>query len=266
MINQGKKNILGLLVDAIDYEYVVQKIIESAQNKQSCTVAALSVHAVVNGVLDQVHQRRLNGLTLLTPDGQPVRWALNWIYKTNLTDRVYGPDLMLKILAQATFKNLAVYFYGNSYTFENLKTNLLNHFPNLKIVGMQAAQYRRLSHIEREQVIEQIHASGAEIVFVGLGCPRQEVWLYEYQKQLSLPLIAVGAAFDFHAGWVRQAPRWMQDHGLEWLFRLCQEPGRLWKRYFFYNPIYIWLILLQWIGKKYTPLMPNGRESMENYG
>lgn len=246
MIDRGKKNILGVCVNALDYEAAVEKIITAARDRQKMTVSALAVHGVMTGVLDEVHRYRLNHLDLILPDGQPVRWALDLLYKTRLPDRVCGPDTMLLVCQRAAMEGLPIYLYGStSQVLENLSKNLCAKFPNLIIAGTQPSKFRRVTPEEKKEIAKEIRESGAAITFVGLGCPRQEVWAYEYGDELSMPLMAVGAAFDFHAGNLPKAPKFLSDLGLEWLYRLIQEPKRLWKRYILLNPLYIWLFILQ---------------------
>lgn len=268
MINEGRFPILGVKISAIDYEYGVKAIIEAAKKGESLAMTALAVHGVMTGFYDPVHRRRLNGFDLVTPDGQPVRWALNWIHKIKLPDRVYGPTLTLKVIEAAETEGVPVYFYGSKQeTLDLLLANLRQKFPNLKVAGAEPSKFRRLNAEEKQEVIERIKNSGAAIAFVGLGCPRQEVWVYEYRNYLPMPLMAVGAAFDFHAGTVPQAPPWMQNLGLEWLFRLIQEPGRLWKRYVLLNPVYLTFAFLETLSLAKRPvLMPNGMEPEESYG
>lgn len=139
--------------------------------------------------------------------------------------------------------------------------------PNLIIAGIEPSKFRRLPAHERIELAERLKASGANAVFLGLGCPRQEVWAYEYRNLLNIPILAVGAAFDFHAGTLSQAPQTMQDMGLEWLYRLVHEPKRLWRRYVILNPLYLWHIFLQDLGlRKFVPRMPDGSERIESYG
>src|SRR3954463_12756060 len=195
------------MVDAIDYEAVVERIIGAAHERRSMSVSALAVHGVMTGVLDPAHRYRLNHLDLVVPDGQPVRWALNGLYKTRLTDRVYGPTLTLKLCETAAAESLPVYFYGSQpNVLYELSRNLCERFPNLKIAGSQPSRFRPLSASEKLEVAQRIVDSGAQLTFVGLGCPRQEVWAYEYRDLLPMPIIAVGAAFDFHAQTLPQAP------------------------------------------------------------
>lgn len=268
MIDKGKHSILGINVNAVDYEFAVDKITTAAKNKQPCAVSALAVHGVMTGFLDRVHARRLNGLDLVVPDGQPVRWALSWLHGKKLGDRVYGPNLTLKVAESLTKEGLSIYLYGSKKdTLEKFAENLGKMYPGLKIAGMEASKFRRLSESERMELVQRIEDSGANAVFLGLGCPRQETWAYEYRNLLNIPILAVGAAFDFHAGTLPQAPKWMQDAGLEWFFRLTQEPKRLWQRYAVLNPLYLWHIFQQYVGlKKFAPTMPDGKEKIESYG
>jgi exopolysaccharide biosynthesis WecB/TagA/CpsF family protein len=246
MFDCGKRNLLGVLVNIIDYEAIVEQIIAHAHQRQPFAVSALAVHGVMTGVLDLHHRYRLNHLDAIVPDGQPVRWALNWLYGANMGDRVYGPTLMLKLCERAAQESLPIYLYGSRpETLGALCRNLQTKFPHLKIVGFHSSFFRQLSAPEKIAIIQTIQDSGAALVFVGLGCPRQEIWLYEYQQAIPLPKIAVGAAFDFHAGVLSQAPVQWQQWGLEWLYRLIQEPKRLWKRYVVYNSLYLCLLLLQ---------------------
>lgn len=255
MKDKGKENILGVCVNAIDYEAVVAKILEAAEQRYPLALSALAVHGVITGVLDITHRYRLNQLDLVVPDGQPVRWALNLLYRVGLTDRVYGPTLMLKVCEQAAQRRLPIYLYGSRpAVLEQLTANLHERFPDIIIAGTQPSRFRQVSQEEQSDIVNEIQASGAAMVFVGLGCPRQEIWVYEYRTLLAMPLLAVGAAFDFHAGIVPQAPEPMQRLGLEWFYRFLQEPRRLWRRYVFLNPLYLLLLGLQATGlRRFDP-------------
>lgn len=255
MIDAGKRNVLGVNVNVIDYEAAVERIIQAAKNQQGLSVSALAVHGVMTGALDDTHRYRLNHFDLICPDGQPVRWALNMMYKTKLRDRVYGPNLTLYTAERAAQEGLPIYLYGSrSEVLAAFSKNLRSRYPKLEIAGYQPSRFRTVTPEEKQEIVEQIHNSGAAITFVGLGCPRQEVWAYEYRDALSMPLLAVGAAFDFHAGLLAQAPKYMQDMGLEWFFRLTKEPKRLWKRYVLLNPHYVWLLSQQMAGlRRFDP-------------
>jgi N-acetylglucosaminyldiphosphoundecaprenol N-acetyl-beta-D-mannosaminyltransferase len=252
MIERGKHNILGVLVNAVDYEAVVTRIIASALSQQKLAVSAIAVHGVMVGLLDAEQRYRLNCLDLVVPDGQPVRWALNCLYNVHLHDRVYGPSLMRALCAHAARLGIPVFFYGSTdEVLRKLCAQLRQEFTSLSIAGAQSSKFRCLSAAEKDLLCGDVRTSGARIVFVGLGCPRQEVWAYEFRDQLSVPIIAVGAAFAFLAGTTPQAPEWMQVSGLEWLFRLASEPKRLWKRYLCLNPLFIGSLLMQLAGLRF---------------
>ena len=249
MIDHGKKNLLGIGINAVDYDAAVASIIQAAHSGRPYGVSALAVHGIMTGVMDRQHCYRLNQLDMIVPDGQPVRWALNWLYRLGLQDRVYGPNLTLRVCEAAAREALPIFLFGSDgATLSRLEKQLKERFPNLQIAGSQASLFRCLSATEKEELVNRIRASGARITLVGIGCPRQEVWAYEFREALSMPIMAVGAAFAFHSGQLAQAPEWMQKRGLEWAFRLYREPKRLWKRYAVTNPAYVSLLALQLCG------------------
>jgi N-acetylglucosaminyldiphosphoundecaprenol N-acetyl-beta-D-mannosaminyltransferase len=246
MIDRGKRNILGVLIDAVDYDAALERIVAAARTRSPLAVSALAVHGVMTGVLDPPHRYRLNRFDLIVPDGQPVRWALNWLHRAGLPDRVYGPTLMLKTCQRAADEGLPVFLYGGTNDLlASLRANLERTFPSLKIAGTEPSRFRRVTAEETGEIVDKIVASGAAITFVGLGCPRQEVFAFELREALSMPLLAVGAAFNFHAGQLSQAPSYLQTYGFEWLYRLLREPRRLWRRYLLLNPLYLSLLALQ---------------------
>jgi N-acetylglucosaminyldiphosphoundecaprenol N-acetyl-beta-D-mannosaminyltransferase len=249
MIDYGTFNVLGIPIAAVDYEAATERIIQAALEGRPLAVSALAVHGLMTGVLDREHRYRLRHFDMLVPDGQPVRWALRWLHGVYLPDRVYGPTLMLRVCERAARLGLPIYLFGaTSEILEALCDRLHRRFPQLRIAGTQPSRFRQLSPAEAEELVRQIRKSGAALTFVGLGCPRQEVWAYEFRDALSMPVLAVGAAFAFHAGLLKQAPPSWQRRGLEWLYRLIQEPRRLWKRYVLLNPLYLTLILAQRLG------------------
>lgn len=249
MIDRGKKSVLGVGVNVVDYEGAVSRIMAAGKNKEPLGVSALAVHGVMTGALDPEHKFRLNRLGLVTPDGQPVRWALRILHGERLPDRVYGPNMTLYTCEKAAENGLSIYLYGSRQeVLDAFADNLQEKYPGLKIAGSEASKFRTLTPEEDSELNERILASGADIVFVGLGCPRQEVFAYEHAEALKRPVLAVGAAFDFHAGLLKQAPNWMQDRGLEWLFRLWMEPKRLWRRYLYLNPLYVSMVACQKLG------------------
>lgn len=254
MLDYGKHNILGIGVNAIDYASAVDRVIEAAKQNQPMAVTALAVHGVMTGVMDREHHYRLNQFDLVCPDGQPVRWALNGLHAKKfagpkLADRVYGPELTLRLCEAAAEEKVPIYLFGATEDMlDQFAQKLGERFDGLNIVGKRASAFRQISPEERDELASEINASGAQMCFVGLGCPRQEIFAYEMREHLSMPLIAVGAAFAFHAGVLEQAPPWMQNAGLEWLFRLTREPGRLWRRYVYLNPAYLSLLAMQKLG------------------
>ena len=249
MIDLGKRNVLGIGVNAIDYEAAVARVIEAGKQRRAMAVTALAVHGVMTGVDDQEHRYRLNQFDLVCPDGQPVRWALNWLHGCELEDRVYGPNLTLFLCEAAAEQDVPVFLFGaTDEMIAAFADQLCRKYPKLQIAGKRSSRFRTLTEDERDSLAEEINASGAGMCFVGLGCPRQEVFAYEMRSRVHMPLVAVGAAFAFHAGMLSQAPPWMQRNGLEWFYRLTKEPGRLWKRYLTTNPAYLTRMIGQKMG------------------
>ena len=235
--------VAGIRVSCATYETATASIVEAARTRTSALVAATSAHGLTLGAIDAEFGALLNDFDLITPDGQPVRWALNALYQAGLPDRVYGPVLMLRVCQAAARAGIGIYLYGSRpEVLERLVQRLPTLVSGLTIAGHRSPPFRPTTPEEDADDVRDIKQSGAGIVFVGLGCPRQERWAFEHRDRLPMPLVCVGAAFDFHAGTIRQAPRWMQDRGLEWLFRLCSEPRRLWRRYTKHVPLFIVLV------------------------
>jgi exopolysaccharide biosynthesis WecB/TagA/CpsF family protein len=224
----------------VDYQAATDRVLAAAHAGRPLALTALAVHGVMTGVQDRAHGARLNSFDLVTPDGQPVRWALNLLHRAGLRERVYGPTLTLRVLARCAGEGLPVYLYGSTdATLDRLVAALTEQFPDLKIAGREASKFRAAEPGEDAAIAGRIRGSGARVVLVGLGCPRQEQFTYAMRPLLDLPLLAVGAAFDYHAGLLRKPPPWMQRAGLEWLWRLALEPRRLWRRYVLLNPAFL---------------------------
>lgn len=241
-----RRNLLGVDVCSTDYAEACEAIRAAAVERRPLAVTALAVHGVMTGALDPEHRSRLNTLDMVVPDGQPVRWGLNLLYGDGLLDRVCGPQLMLHVCAMAAENGLAIGFYGNrAEVLEELCCKLRARFPGLVIAAAMPSRFGRVDQAEQTALARQIAGSGIDILFVGLGCPRQEVWAYENRGQLPMPILAVGAALDFHANRLPIAPKWMQDRGFEWAFRLWHEPRRLWRRYLLLNPLYLAMLAAQ---------------------
>jgi N-acetylglucosaminyldiphosphoundecaprenol N-acetyl-beta-D-mannosaminyltransferase len=226
MRKHGKLNLLGVRVDATDYHDTVERIVCAARSRTGMTVSALAVHGVMTGVLDPVHRYRLNHLDLLVPDGQPVRWALNLLHDARLTDRVYGPRLMLELCGRAAREGLSIYLYGSrGEVLERLQARLSARLPGLRIAGAEPSRFRRLSPEESGEVVARIRVSGAAITLVGLGCPRQEIWAFEHRDVLGMPIVAVGAAFDFHAGTLARLLPSFRTTASSGCSGWCRSPG-----------------------------------------
>ncbi len=224
----------------VDYESATKIIIDHAERNISFGVSALAVHGLMESVTDANLRTVVNDIDLIVPDGQPIRWALNSFYKLGMRDRVYGPTLTLHVLEAAGKKGLKVYLYGSTAaTLEKFQQFIVDTYPEVKIAGIHEDRFREATPEEDEADIKKINESGAHIVLVGRGCPRQELWVADHKGKIHAAMMAVGAAFDFHAGNVTQAPKWMQDNGLEWFYRLLKEPGRLWKRYLVTNAHFV---------------------------
>lgn len=249
MRDLGKRDVLGVLVDALDHDAAVERVMSAARDRRPFAATALAVHGVMTGVDDREHAYRLNSFDLITPDGQPVRWALNALHGARLIENVYGSRLMRGICSAAGEAGLSVYLYGSRpEVLERLENALRRDFPTLWIAGSHPSKFRRTTSAEKLAIVEEIRGSGAAITLVGLGCPRQEVFAYEYRDALGMPVVAVGAAFDYIAGVLPEPHPAVRRFGLEWLHRLVQEPRRLWKRYTVVNARFIALFGLQALG------------------
>lgn len=237
-----KYSLFGIVYTATDYEEAANVIIDHGTGNISFGVSALAVHGLITAYGDPLLKSLVNRIDLVVPDGQPIRWALNNFYNAGLRDRVYGPQLTLKVLEEADREGLSVYLFGSTaHTCEKFADFISAKYPHIRMAGIHVDRFREATEEEDKEDIRKINASGAHIVLVGRGCPRQEIWVANHLGKVNAVMMAVGAAFDFHAGTVKQAPKWMQDVGLEWLFRLIQEPRRLWKRYLLTNSTFIWL-------------------------
>ncbi len=242
----ARHDVLGVRIHATHYAQAVDAIFEAAYARQAFAATALAVHGVMTGASDPEQRARLNSLDLVVPDGQPVRWALNWLYGTRLADRVYGPFLMRAVCERAANEGLRIFFYGSDEkTLGALIASLMRKFPALRIAGHRASRFARATTQQWDEDVAAIRAAAPDLVFCGLGCPRQETWVYEMREYISAPLIAVGAAFPLWAGVKSMAPAWMQQAGLEWFYRLSHEPLRLWHRYLVYNPLFVLGVLRQ---------------------
>jgi N-acetylglucosaminyldiphosphoundecaprenol N-acetyl-beta-D-mannosaminyltransferase len=233
--------VLGIPLALTDYEETLDWIDATVATGRKGYICVAAVHTVMVCQEDPDLREAVMGADFTVPDGQPLVWAMNMLGH-QLPSRVYGPELMDRACARAARTGLKMYLYGgrNQGALVQLALNMRRRYPGLQIVGGYAPPFRELTSEEEDAVIEEIDRSGADVVWVGIGVPKQEKWMARMRPRLEAPvLIGVGAAFDFHAGLVPQAPDWMQRAGLEWAYRLAHEPKRLWKRYARYNPRFV---------------------------
>ncbi|MFH2102012.1 MAG: WecB/TagA/CpsF family glycosyltransferase [Chloroflexota bacterium] len=246
--------ILGTRLDPTSYEAATAIILEWVRKRESRTVCVANVHMIMEAHDSPEFRALVNAADLVTPDGMPLVWSLRRLGHAQ-QQRVYGPDLTLKLAEAAARQGVPVGFYGSTQAvLKQMASVFGSRFPTLQIAYTFSPPFRPLSREEDGMIIEAINQSGVRILFVGLGCPKQERWMAEHKGRVHAVMLGVGAAFDFIAGVKRQAPGWMQAAGLEWLFRLIQEPKRLWRRYLYHNPRFIALILLELIFKRSSHL------------
>lgn len=246
-----KLDLFGVGISPTTYTDAVDLILRAARVRQPSVVACQAVHAVVTASDNSALRERVNSFDLVTPDGQPVRWAINWLHGAGLSDRVYGPELMMRLCREAARQDVSIYLYGGTpEVLVQLQRRLAAECPGLRIAGSESPPFRALNAEEDAAVVERINRSGAGIVFIGLGCPKQDHFAFEHRPRVSAVQVCVGAAFDFHAGVKPMAPAWMQRHGLEWLFRLSCEPSRLARRYFTTNSIFLMKLVSASIGRR----------------
>ncbi len=251
-------SILNVKLRVSDYEGALQLVKNAIESKDQIRMNLCNVHVTMVAQSMPELMTALNHPSAVTfPDGMPLVWAMrSWGAK--IRERVYGPDFFELCMSKSVESGFKHFLYGSTEnTLEKLETNLKNKFKNINICGSYSPPFRSLTSEEEDEIILKINDSGANIVWIGLGAPKQEVFVDKIAEKLNAQVVvAIGAAFDFHAGTVKQAPDWMQDHGLEWFYRLVQEPRRLWFRYCYYNPLFVIKYLIERIKGK--------RESISN--
>ena len=250
----GKRTILGVNVSITSYEEVAGLCAQWIAQRQTLAararyVCVTSVHGIMTAMADRSFRAVLNGADLATPDGMPVVWALR-SFGLPGQQRVYGPDLMLAVCRQAARLGHRIFLYGGRVeTLRDLQRALENKMPGIEIAGAYSPPFRPLTPEEDASAVALIRDAKPDILFLGISTPKQEKWMRDHIQRLpGMVMFGVGAAFDFHAGRVPQAPPWMQRRGLEWFFRFLMEPRRLWKRYLFVTPLFIPMWAMQWMG------------------
>lgn len=238
-----KHRVISLMVSTGSFESMTNEIISLAVSGQSANVCVANVHMLVEAHEEASFATVVNSANMVTPDGMPLIWALRLLHGIK-NDRVAGMDLLPGLLKAAIDKNLSVFFYGGSQKMLDATSEYIKStYPALNIAGLYSPPFRQLTKDEDEFVIEMINNSGARLVFVVLGCPKQEKWMAAMKGKINATMVGVGGALPVLVGEQKRAPQWMQRNGLEWLYRLIQEPGRLWKRYFYTNAVFILLLI-----------------------
>jgi N-acetylglucosaminyldiphosphoundecaprenol N-acetyl-beta-D-mannosaminyltransferase len=243
--------VLGVPVDGVQIPEVIARM-EGwiAARVPGRFIAVTGMHGVMEAQHDPAFKDVLNAADLVVPDGAPLVWLGRW-HGNALARRVYGPELMLAFCQQTAQEGYRHFFYGGAPSVPELLAAVLRQRYNITVAGAYSPPFRPLSAGENEEVARQIRAAAPDILWVGLGTPRQEHWIYDHRAQLGVPLmVGVGAAFDIISGRVKQAPFWMREHGFEWLFRLLQEPRRLWRRYLLYGPEFVLNVFAEAVGLK----------------
>jgi N-acetylglucosaminyldiphosphoundecaprenol N-acetyl-beta-D-mannosaminyltransferase len=256
MIGRQVTQILHAHIDVITWVDALTQLNSWATNHESRYVCICNVHSVVTASQDAEFGRVVREADMATPDGAPVAWMMRKLGHAD-QQRINGPDLMWKYceLVSGLDSRLrgndgGIFLFGSSVeTLEILKAKLLAAFPKLKIAGSISPPFRKLTAEEDDANVAQINASGAGTVWVSLGCPKQEWWMAAHRGRINAVMVGVGAAFDYHAGTIKRAPKWMQDNGLEWFYRLVSEPRRLWKRYLVTNTLFVIGAVRQLLGR-----------------
>jgi len=242
--------VLGVRVNAIQIPSVIAEMEKWIAQRDGCHfIAVTGMHGITEAQHDPQLKVILNSADLVVPDGMPLVW-LGRVQGHDLQRRVYGPELMASFLQATSKKGYRHFFYGGALGVpEQLSVTLLNRIPGFQSVGTYSPPFRPLISEENEQIVETINNTAPDVLWVGLSTPKQERWMHEHRKKLKVPVVVgVGAAFDFHSGTKRQAPPWMREHGLEWLFRLAQEPRRLWRRYLVGGTQFLFWVALERLG------------------
>ena len=239
--------ILNIRIAITSYDDASASILQWTTNPVSRYVCVSNVHMCMEAFDNYDFCRVVNNADLVVPDGLPLVWALKSLGAKHAS-HVRGSDLLLRLCGEAQKRNIPIGLYGGtSNSLTDFMGFLKNEFPDLKIPFFNSPPFRELSQEEEANYVNEINASGVRILFVGIGCPKQENWMAEHRDKLCCVMVGVGAAFDFFSGRKKHAPRWMQQAGLEWMFRLVSDPRRLWKRYLKHNPRFVYCFFKQWL-------------------
>ena len=245
-----KSRILKLIVDLTESRAAVDSILKFSDKRKSDYIGVANVHMCMEAFDSRKYAEIINNAAMTVPDGRPLVWAQKLLGHKN-AGQVRGSDLMLNICMEAEKRHIPVGLYGGTdEALKGFQGFLKNQYPSLEVAYAMSPPFRQLSQNEDVEIINNINESGARILFVGLGCPKQEYWMAEHKGKVNCVMIGIGAAFDFFGGTKKQAPRFMQQTGTEWLFRFASEPRRLWKRYLKHNPRFVYHFLKQLTSKQ----------------
>lgn len=243
--NNDFRLVLDMRVDASSYGKALKLVFDWVKVPGAKYICVSNVHMCMETYDDEYFRDVVNGADMVVPDGRPLVWSLRLLGIKSAT-QVRGSDLLLELCREAQDQDISIGLYGGSPdSLRDLQNFFSNKFPSLNVVCAISPPFRKVTTEEDMNYVNQINASGTHILFVGIGCPKQEIWMYEHRASLSCVMIGVGAAFDFFSGHKKHAPKWMQKIGFEWIFRLLYEPRRLWKRYLKQNPRFLWLFTKQ---------------------
>jgi N-acetylglucosaminyldiphosphoundecaprenol N-acetyl-beta-D-mannosaminyltransferase len=257
--------VIGVQVDVLSWDAAISRISTWGRAHESRYVCFSNVHSAVTAAFDTRFHQIVSDSDMCTPDGAPVTWMIRQLGAPEQR-RLNGPDLMWRYFAEEAPKSGKVYFYGATHkALELLRLRVEREFPGLEVVGTHSPPFRSISAAEDTADTAKINESGAHVVFVGLGCPKQEAWMAEHRGRINAVMIGVGAAFDFHSGLQQRAPYWMQHNGLEWIYRLCHEPRRLWRRYLFTNIPFLLMGGAQWMASRINGARPAAKPPVKGH-
>jgi N-acetylglucosaminyldiphosphoundecaprenol N-acetyl-beta-D-mannosaminyltransferase len=250
MQGTDRKRIVSLGISVVSYQQAMDRILELATERASSYACFSNVHMIVEAYKSLEFRKMVNQSNFAFADGMPLVFALKWLYRIQ-QDRIAGMDFMADVLKACEARKLSIFFYGSTpEILASLQLYVTKKYPTLHLAGMISPPFRELSMEENDSMIDQINASATNIVLVGLGCPKQETWMAKNSARIKACLLGVGGAFALYAGNAQRAPQWMRNVGLEWLYRLSQEPGRLFLRYAKTNTLFIYLLIIQLFKKK----------------
>lgn len=246
-----KQKIINSLISTKSYQSFIESFIQLSNINSSSYICVSNVHMVIEGYKDPRFQEIINNANLATPDGMPLAKAIKWLYGIK-QERVAGMDIMPDLMRECARQNLSIYLYGST---DEILSKIIQkasyNFPNLKICGAYSPPFRELTPQEKKEIIQKINQKNPHFVFIALGCPKQEKWMAEHKGKVQSCMIGLGGAFEVYAGIKSRAPLWMQNSSLEWLYRLLQDPKRLWKRYLYTNSLFAILLSKQIIATKF---------------